>query len=394
MSRTDNVMIPFLQKYLQIDTSMPDPDYEAVGKLFAAQAAEDGFLFNRYLLPSGYPCFVITILGIDSTLSSVVFNHHMDVVPVFESNAWSVNPFEGYLVNNAIIGRGVQDTKGLGVVHYFALREYVRQHILKRTVHLFLVPDEECGGFKGTAQLVEQPFFKDLNVGFVFDEGPSSGNLQELVLKVDERRPLQVKITCTGTAGHGSHLYIDNALHKLSRIVAELAAYQELQKKSVNADPGLVTSCNITHMSSSNDGTAYNVVPHEAYAIVDIRICPYNTRIEMQAMLDSLCHKEGASYSILASVPERSHNLERSTVLFKTVATIVQRHGFHCRAIVSEGASDLRFYWERGIIGIGFAPFVSVYNAHGINESLTIAELITAKDILRDCIHALNTRED
>lgn len=388
-----NEMISFLQNYIRINTAMPHPDYEAVGKLFEMHATRDGFIFNRYALPSGYPCFIITAQGKNSALPALALNHHMDVVPVFEPLLWSVDPFAGAIVDDMLIGRGVQDTKGLGAVHYFALKKYVQDHTLERTVHLIIVPDEECGGFKGTAQLVEQPFFQNLQIGFVLDEGPSLGNSQELLVKVNERRPLQVRITTTGTAGHGSHLYIDNTLHRLCKITRELVTRQDKQR-ATQGDPGMVTSYNITHITSSNTGAAHNVVPHEAYALVDIRIAPHETQKNLTNWLDKLCAAHNATYTILASVPDRAQTVAGVEQAYDTVAEVVQRHNFRCQAIVSEGASDLRFYWERHIPGVGFAPFTSSYNAHGINESLSITELFKARDIMQDCIQAFNTIGD
>jgi aminoacylase len=387
-----NEMIGFLQDYIRIKTAMPDPDYEAVGQLFEAHAVRDGFIFNRYLLPSGYPCFIITAQGKNPALPALVLNHHMDVVPVFEQSLWNVDPFAGAIVDDTFIGRGVQDTKGLGAVHYFALKKYMQDHILQRTVHIIIVPDEECGGFKGTVQLIEQPFFKALNIGCVLDEGPSSGDPQSMIVKVNERRPLQIRITTTGTAGHGSHLHIDNALHRLCKITHALVTHQDTQR-ATQGDPGTVTSCNITHITSGNTGAAYNVVPHEAYALVDIRIAPHETQKDITTWLDGLCAAHNATYIVLASVPDRAQVVAGVERVYDTIAEVVRNHHFKCQSIVSEGASDLRFYWERSIPGVGFAPFTSPYNAHGINESRAIAELFKARDIMQDCIHAFNSTE-
>lgn len=391
MNSADHELIEFLQAYIQIPTCMPAPCYDAVGELFARQAAADGFSFTKHVLPSGYPCFVVTVRGSDPALQSLVLNHHMDVVPVLEPSAWSVDPFVGALVGDSIIGRGVQDTKGLGVVHYFALREFLREgYQLRRTVHLLIVPDEECGGFRGTQELIKQPFFKELNVGYVCDEGPSSGHPKELLIKIDERKPLQLRISTSGVAGHGSHLHIDNAIHRLARIIEALVTYQHAQReksKSVH-DAGAVTSLNITSIVAG-DRSAYNVVPATADATIDIRIAPSESYKAIIAMIEAICAREGGICTVLATVPEREYKQDLSQNLVMIAQSMLKKYGMHLHSIISEGASDLRFYWERGIAGIGFAPFISPYNAHGIDESLTVAELIQAKDIMKDLIVAL-----
>lgn len=383
-------MIAFLQQYLRINTAQPNPAYDQVGILFENDTNNTALLFRRYSLPSGYPCFLVTATGNNPTLPALLLNHHMDVVPTVEHSAWIADPFDGALINNTIVARGVQDTKGLGVVHYFALKRFIKEHRLARSIHILIVPDEERGGFGGTEQIIAQPFFEDLNIGFVFDEGPSSGNPHELLIKIDERRPLQIQITTSGTAGHGSHLYIDNALHKMATILAALAAYQQNQKFDANLNVGMTTSCNITDMGSNNRHNTYNMVPSHAYANIDIRLAPNHTRSDMELMLNALCETQSAAYTVLASVPERAYAGEKNFFLYDIARSINKKYAFTTRAIVSEGASDLRFYWECGIPGIGFAPFTSVYNAHGINESLTVEELIKAEHIMFDLIHALN----
>ena len=135
-------------------------------------------------------------------------------------------------------------------------------------------------------------------------------------------------------------------------------------------------------------------MPHEAYALVDIRIAPHETQKDLTTWLERLCAAHNATYTVLASVPDRAQTVAGVERVYDTVAEVVKHHNFRCQSIVSEGASDLRFYWERAIPGVGFAPFTSPYNAHGINESRAIAELLKARDIMQDCIYAFDAIKD
>jgi aminoacylase len=106
--------------------------------------------------------------------------------------------------------------KSVGVTHYFALKRFVDSGVKpKRSIHLFVVPDEEVGGFKGTGQFVQTKEFENLNVGFVLDEAIPSESEKELFVKISEKRVLHLKFTSKGVMGHASRLLLDNAVHDL-----------------------------------------------------------------------------------------------------------------------------------------------------------------------------------
>ena len=69
---------------------------------------------------------------------------HLDVVPV--GDGWTVNPFEGVVEGDRMIGRGTSDDKGPAVAALYAMRAVKLAGIpLKREVRLILGCDEETG---------------------------------------------------------------------------------------------------------------------------------------------------------------------------------------------------------------------------------------------------------
>lgn len=87
------------------------------------------------------PVAIITWLGTDISLPSILLNSHMDVVPVFEQH-WTHPPFEAEIDENGnIYGRGTQDMKSVGMQYLGAIKSLKDQGIrLKRTVHVVYVP--------------------------------------------------------------------------------------------------------------------------------------------------------------------------------------------------------------------------------------------------------------
>ncbi len=159
-------MIAFLRSYLRMRTTYPDPHYKEVLQLFQQQAEAYCLAYQEIFLPSGNPVGIVSYYGQNPGLPALALNHHMDVVPAPNSDEWIRPPFEGHILQDSIIGRGAQDLKGVGVVHYFALRQLKRDKVvLQRTVHLFIVPDEERGGFQGMKEFMATAEFKKLAIG-------------------------------------------------------------------------------------------------------------------------------------------------------------------------------------------------------------------------------------
>lgn len=145
-------------------------------KFLHAQAAQRALPIRVYYPGSETrPVVVLTWLGTQPDLPSIVLNSHMDVVPVFEDR-WTHPPFGAEIDSEGrIFARGSQDTKQIGIQYLAAISALKRDGVrLKRTVHISFVPDEEIGGELGMRAFVQSDDFRALNAGFELDEGVAS----------------------------------------------------------------------------------------------------------------------------------------------------------------------------------------------------------------------------
>jgi N-acyl-L-amino-acid amidohydrolase len=376
-------MIKFLCEYLRINTAHPNPDYEAAINLFKNYAQQDEFLVHELRLPSGNPVLIITLQGSNPTLPALALNHHMDVVPAYNDKEWMHPPFAGTKHENLIIGRGTQDMKGVGIVHYAALKEIKESGFVpKRTIHLMLVPDEERGGFFGTKEFVAHQQFQDLNIGYVLDEGMPSGNNRELLIKVGERTPIQIRITSKGKSGHASNLMHDNCIHALINFLGELVQKQEVQRsKSHDQEPGNLVSYHLTSLTTHN--TALNVIPAHAQATIDIRVPSHCSLNEILNDFESLIKKhENLTYEIVATSKERLKPGSTNSEFYKTLKESILTYEITPKPFIFEATTDARFYSDIGLETLGFTPFTSAPNLHGTDESITIEDLELGKKIM------------
>ncbi len=382
-------MINFFQKYLQINTAHPTPDYDQALALFQEHAKNDGFAHNRIILPSGLPVLIITFLGSDKSLPALALNHHVDVVPISDQSQWKHDPFGGNVEDGVIYGRGTQDMKGVGVIHYWALKTLKDAGFKpRRTIHLIMVPHEEVGGFQGAGQLVKTKEFKDLNIGFVLDEALASGNEQAMFIKVSERKPVQIRVIATGDMVHGSRLNCINALHELSSFLADIASFQQEEQKEQKQGgmpAGLFLSMNITSLTAGiiNNGTvSLNIVPGKAEATVDMRVPPIITIKEAKEIFhERIQDYKQLSYEILCEAEDSAYNQNYQTDLYQALATAVKNHGITPQPYYAEEASDLRFYTAQKIVGLGISPFTMQENIHRIDECVRIKDLERGCDI-------------
>lgn len=86
------------------------------------------------------PIAVLTWLGTDPTLPSILLNSHMDVVPVVE-HSWKHAPFGAEIDDGKIFARGTQDMKSVGMQYLSAIKALKDSGVrLKRTIHVTFVP--------------------------------------------------------------------------------------------------------------------------------------------------------------------------------------------------------------------------------------------------------------
>lgn len=221
------------------------------------------------------PLVVMTWIGAEPNLKSIVLNTHMDVVPV-SKEFWSHKPFAAEMDKDGnIFARGAQDTKAAGMQYLAAIRALKKDGItqLKRTIHVLFVPDEEMGSHFGMREFVHTEQFKALNVTFALDEGGCADSNNFLQLYFAERSTWRIEFICHGESGHGSIMFENTAAKKLFYLIKKFDELREIEAvKDKSEDITTlrnVTSINLTVVKGGLEG---NVVPAEMSAIFDVRL--------------------------------------------------------------------------------------------------------------------------
>jgi aminoacylase len=119
---SDAAAVARFREYLTFKTVHPNPTegYEQAALFLHKYSAQLRLQYTRLELQTGHPIIVLKWAGSDPSLTSIVLNSHMDVVPV-EEIKWSKDPWAAELVDGKIYGRGTQDMKSVGIQYMEAI---------------------------------------------------------------------------------------------------------------------------------------------------------------------------------------------------------------------------------------------------------------------------------
>ncbi|VDO87070.1 unnamed protein product [Haemonchus placei] len=429
----ENIAVTKFREYLRVNTEQPNPDYGKftdylkvfiLSELFTCletlcgskqilPAACQNFLFNladelgiqRRAVETvpGKPFIIMTIPGTQPQLKSLMLYSHTDVVPTFKDQ-WKYDPYSAYKDENGdIYGRGTQDMKCVGSQYFEAIRLHFQRGRKRwlRTIHIVWGPDEEIAGPDGMATFCQMDEFRELNVGFVLDEGIASENDTYKVF-YGERCTWWLKVTCHGSPGHGSKFIENTAGEKLNYVMNKALAFREEQrahlKNSSTLTLGDVTTLNLTILEG---GVQTNVLPEKFEAYFDIRITPTVDFDEFEKMIAGWCSGagEGVTYEFLQKDTNRNvtptttddlwwNAFEKSLKDEKLSYSNFRKCKFTKEIFTA--ATDSRFIRALGYRSIGFSPIINTPQLlHDHNEYLNERVFLRGVEIYETLIENL-----
>ena len=408
----------WLQGYLRIDTTNP-PGGEHQGAAYLARILfREGITHRRLVTPEGRTSLYARLPATvpEPAGGALLLMHHIDVVPA--EGEWQVPPFAGVVQDGYLWGRGAVDAKSLGIAHLAALIDLKRSGVPRQRDVLFLaVADEENGGGRGTAWLLQEhgDLFSDVEV--VLNEGGGNRTVNGRTVwwgvEVAQKRPLWLRLSTRGRGGHGSGFNPQSAAHRLiaalDRLVSlplqyrvtpavrqYLGAIAPLHNKRIRRlfedldasvtesglselfAPGMaglfLDTVQVTVLAGS---ARINSVTEVATAEVDIRLLPdtdgdaflrrvqeaLGSDVEVEVLLrfppTPTTAAEGGMYGVLHSILEAEGQ-------GPVVPTFIS------------GFTDSRFFRHRGIAAYGVSPFTlepqDLMGIHGKNEKILLRE--------------------
>lgn len=310
---------------------------------------------------------------------TLIVNGHTDVVPVV-AGRWSRDPFKPSVADGKLFGRGSADMKG-GIAAAICALGTLEAAGYSRVCDIVFqfVADEERGGAMGTRVLMESGLLQ--GDACIVPE-PSS-----LAVCVAERGLLQGEILVKGSPAHGSRPREGvSAIEHAAQIVLALHAADF----GVPEHPLLGTPT--ANIGMIQGGTAHNIVAEQARIAFDRRLLPGMTEEDgvagLRRRIDAAA-LPGTEYEI--EVEDFGEGSEMSpdhpfAELVRQCASAVTGHV--PATIGMTFTTDARFVRNQGHIpAVVFGPG-NIAQAHGIDEWVTVRQLVDATAIYAEIYRA------
>ncbi|MEK7776013.1 MAG: M20 family metallopeptidase [Planctomycetota bacterium] len=299
---------------------------------------------------------------------------HLDVVPA--GDEWKRNPFDAWVENGRIFGRGASDNKGQ-MAAMMAVARFLKENESRLKGQLILVgaADEERGSNLGLEYLI-----KECGIRADFAIIPDVAHNMQMI-DVTEKGALFLEIISHGKQAHGSRpeMGIIASWH----LITLLERIKQIQFKHTSHPLHTPPTLNL---GSIHGGTAPNIVPALCKAQLDIRYLPGDSGDEIMANLISIAKEVESQGKGRFEIKTISHQLPTAVPINNPLVEIISKHtesvlGARPKPKGMSGATVTKQLIQGGITAVGFGPGDEV-EAHATNESISIKELVGFAEIM------------
>jgi succinyl-diaminopimelate desuccinylase len=285
---------------------------------------------------------------------------HLDTVPA--DGEWSHDPFAGVIADGCLWGRGAADMKG-GVGAILAAAESLTLDLRRPRTCIVLTAAEETGA-EGAADIAGHDLLQGVREWVVAE--PTDNRIL-----VGHRGALWLRLRAHGRAGHASAPPSDGGA--IGALRCALDRLEEAASK-LTTGPGLAAST--VAITGLEAGSAPNVLPDEATAVVDARYPTNDGRDRLQRWITDAV---GAEISIerirampaVSASPTCALAVEASSLLGSGVE---ERHATYF--------TDLSELAQSGTATVILGPG-DVRQAHGVDEHCSVEAIAEAARVYR-----------
>ncbi|MCM8750146.1 M20 family metallopeptidase [Thermomicrobiaceae bacterium CFH 74404] len=260
--REDEV-IAFLRDLVRIPTVNPPGDVRDAAEYCRRTLAAEGFETEFETAEPSKPNLIAWLRAGDGP--TLLFNSHLDVVPVGEEASWTHPPFAAEISEGRVYGRGANDDKASVTAQVMGAIALKRSGVpIRGTLIVNEVADEEVGGRLGAHLIAERP---DIQPDYVIVGEPTLNRIC-----VGERGGVGISVVVYGRTAHGALPWEGvNAIEGMARVITALQ--QELWPRLERKTHPYFAHASAT-ISLIEGGVKTNVVPDRCSIFIDRRLIP------------------------------------------------------------------------------------------------------------------------
>jgi len=303
---------------------------------------------------------------------------HIDVVPPGELRLWDHDPFQPYLKDGYLHGRGVEDNGQALAASVFAARAVKETTGFGLNVGLALVSDEETGSLYGLDYVLrERPdMFRPEDLIVVPDAGNKDGDH----IEVAEKHLLQVRFTVKGKQAHASRPDLGrNTLRAAAHLIAELD--RSLPTRFNERDPFFNPPVS-TFEPTRKDANVPNVntIPGEDVFYFDCRVLPHVALSQVRAEMERIGSEISSRFEVDTRVEdylkfEASEPTPADSPVVVALAQAIQEvYGVQARPHGMGGQTVAAFFRKKGLRAAVWEKLLQF--AHAPNEKISVENLL------------------
>jgi len=331
------------------------------------------------------PNLVVRIPG--GTPLRTWFVSHLDVVPEGDRSLWETDPFQPFVSEGRVYGRGSNDNGQELVASLYAAAATVQLGLTPETeIDLAFVADEELGSAYGISHLLKKGLFRRDDLVVVPDGGNEKGDFVE----VAEKSVLWIQFTIEGKQVHASRPDLGkNACRAANLFSVELdeALHKAFPESDLLFEPPYSTFEPTRRFANVAN---VNTIPGKEVLAFDCRILPQVRLEEVESVIRdvqrAVVKKTGVAIS--------SENVQRaeaapvtpsdSPVVARIRDSIREVYGFEPRIGGVGGGTCAAHFRAAGIPAVVWAqeadtahmPNEFAVIEHMVNEALVFAGMI------------------
>jgi len=401
------------------------------------------------LTSAGFPESDIQVLGPNPRKGNLVARYrgtgrrkpmlllaHLDVVEALRED-WSLDPFKLTEKDGYFYGRGSTDDKAMAAVWVATLIRFRQEgYMPDRDLIVALTADEEAGDYNGVDWILKN-HRELIDADFALNEGGESlikdGKYLLNAVQPSEKVYQSFRLEVRNAGGHSSRPVKDNAIYHLAEGLTRLSKYQfparlnevtlgyfqrmsALQSGQLGADmktlaknPSdksaiarlstlpyenalLRTTCVATRLEG---GHADNALPQTARAVVNCRLLPGDSPVEVRAALTRVLDDPKISVTPIGDAnPSEASPLRPDIMGAIEQITNQMWPGIPVIPVMSTGATDGLYLRNAAIPTYGVSGFfedVDDTRAHGRDERLGVRQFYEGREFLYRLVKALSS---
>lgn len=324
-------------------------------------------------VPSGTrPNLILTLPGKNNNRKRWILTH-MDIVPPGEMKFWSRDPYEAWVMDGKIYGRGAEDNQQDLVASIFAAKALLDEGMKpEQTIGLAFVSDEETASDWGLKYVLENkgnPFSKeDLIVV------PDSGNDLGTIIEIAEKSILWLRIETIGRQCHGSRPKEGkNAFVAASNLVVQL---NELHRRFNFCDP-LYDPPGSTFQPTKKEANVPNIntIPGEDVFYMDCRIMPIYPLNEILTEISKITKEIEERFSVTIKVTP-IHQVQAPAATSSDAPVVVS---------LKEAIKDV-YRVESTPVGVGAGTIAAFFRSRGYSAAVWCRTKQTAHQPDEHCL--------